>query len=90
MKNRIVKLLLVFILLFSVGVSKVHADAIFDAVPTVEISELKSSGLITYDWRDGSSGTDHQACVNSPSYSCKTLYENWNMYSAIIGDRYIA
>ncbi len=86
MKKTILKSLLAFILLFSVGISRVYAAPIFRSVPTKYVSELKNSGLITYDWYRGVNGT--KICSSSSINSCKTVYENWNLYSVQKDSKY--
>ena len=87
--KRISKILLILILLFTVGIAKVQAyTPTFRAAPQ-SVAEMKNSGLITYDWFEGTSDTGHIGCVNSASYACKYLYEGWNLYSVQIDtDKY--
>ena len=79
MKKNIFKILVVFILLFSVGISKVYAAPTFRIAHSKNLRELKSSGLITYNWLEEMDGSI--LCANSPDYSCKQVYGQFAYYS---------
>ncbi len=87
MNKKILKIFITFILLFSIGITRVYADTpYFRDVRDTTVAGLKNSGMITYDWYAGTGGAD--LCANNYPGSCKTMYKYWNLYSAQIGDRH--
>ena len=85
MMKKIFKILLTFILLFSVGITTAFAAVtpVFRAVGSDNLGAMKNAGHITTDWYNATDG--HDLCAASPSYSCKEIYGNWNLYSVQVG-----
>jgi hypothetical protein len=83
--KKIFKILLTFILLFSVGITTAFAAVtpVFRAVGSDNLGAMKNAGHITTDWYNATDG--HDLCAASPSYSCKEIYGNWNLYSVQVG-----
>ena len=84
MMKKILKVFITFILLFSVGMTRVFAATpVFRVVGSDNLGTMKNAGYITTDWYNATGG--HDLCAASPSYSCKEIYGNWNLYSVQVG-----
>lgn len=86
MIKRISKILVLVILLFSVGISRVFASNIIFRRPYILIEDLKTAGLIETNWRPQSAGTTYMCAGNPGSTSladsskCHEVYPNWFFY----------
>ena len=85
--KKISKILIVFILLFLVGITKVSAANIFWRIQSTRPATMKNEGLITYDWYASTNG--HDLCSNSTSSSCKEMLSYWNLYSVKVDSKAI-
>ena len=89
MMKRISKILLVFVLLFLVGITSVYAAPKFQVYHSDSLNTFKSQNLITTNWYEATDG--HDLCANDASFSCKHIYGNWNYYTVVDGStRYIS
>lgn len=85
--KKLFKKILVLILLFSLGISRVYAATPTFSLLSRRVSDLKNDGLITYDWHAGTNGTS--LCANSTSFSCKKNSSSWwSLYSVKDGSKY--
>ena len=80
------KKILLFILLFSLGITKAYAAPTFSLYSVNIETELKNVGLVTYNWNTGTNGTD--LCANSTSFSCKHNSKWMNLFSVKDGSKY--
>ena len=76
--KKISKILILFILLFSFGITSAHAETRTLHKYKKNNSELLNAGLITYDWYEQTDG--HELCANSTQGACRPNYKYFDLY----------